>query len=121
MVPSIKVHVSLNPTMMLPRITSTNPIQIKRVSGSFKVIGDNKATHKGVVATNTTELVTVVYSRDVIQAAKCKARHRPESKASKKSQRLWNWSSERWRKKTTGARIIVAIANLYAAITSDGA
>lgn len=48
---------------------------------SFNVTGANSATQSGVVETSTTELATDVYSNDVIQVAKCRARKMPESSA----------------------------------------
>lgn len=64
--------------------------------------------------------MTLVYSSDVIQAPKCRARNSPERKANlycalDRSRSFWRW------RKRKGARIKDAIVNRYAAITKDGA
>jgi hypothetical protein len=46
--------------------------------GSFIVNGENNATQRGTVVTNTTELATEVYWSEEIQVAKCIARKMPD-------------------------------------------
>jgi hypothetical protein len=53
--------------------------------GSLRITGERIATHKGVVVAKTTELATLVYSREVIQVAKWIARNTPESNPRKRS------------------------------------
>ena len=62
----------------------------------------------------------LVYSSEVIQAPKCRAKNSPERKAILYCARESSRSFWRWRKKK-GARIKDAIVNRYAAITKDGA
>ena len=56
--------------MRVPIRDKTKPLASCLEIFSLIVIGENKATHSGVVETKTTELVIEVYSRDVIHAAK---------------------------------------------------
>jgi hypothetical protein len=83
------------------------------------VSGARIATHKGEVLTKTTELATVVYSRDEIQVAKCTARKMPARTASKISRRVKDHSSLLWRWIAKGARIREAKVRRQAAITRD--
>jgi len=71
------VQLLLNPTIKLPNNEIIKPKAIQRVSFSFRKTGDNRATHNGAVVTKTTELATVVYSKEVIQVAKCEPRKTP--------------------------------------------
>jgi len=63
-------QIPLAATARLPAIDKPTPHQIAAGIFSFKRNGEASATHKGVVATSTTELITVVISSEVIQAAK---------------------------------------------------
>ena len=76
---------SLPPTMTLPARATPNPIHTTRERRSRSTKGDSKATHNGLVVTSTTELVTDVYCKDVIQEAKWKHRNIPESTSSPRS------------------------------------
>ncbi|MPN04257.1 hypothetical protein SDC9_151493 [bioreactor metagenome] len=60
----------LIPTTILPNSEIASPNRIQRVIFSFRNIGESKATHNGAVVTRTTELATLVYSKEVIQEAK---------------------------------------------------
>lgn len=91
------------------------------VSFSFRKIGAINATQSGEVLTRTTELVMVVYSRDVIQVAKCTARKIPESSPSKSSLRVSWRNSSRCRIRAGGARNKLASNRREAAITREGA
>jgi hypothetical protein len=86
---------SLKPTITPPVIARINPPTEKFPSRSCNIKGAKTATQRGVVETRTTELATVVVSRDVIQVAKCKARNSPDSKANIHS-RLFNRRSSDW-------------------------
>jgi len=106
---------------MLPHIEKTNPIKIQRVNFSFKNIGEKIATHKGAVVTRTTELATLVYSRDVIQKAKWNAKKMPDNANKDRVLHPVNTISRLNRLKQKGARMTAAIAKRYAAITREGA
>jgi hypothetical protein len=95
-------------------------MRIKRVSGSLMATGANKATHKGAVLTNTTELATDVYSREDIQVAKCIAKKNPERTARKISLRVKEANSPRCRITANGARTEDARVSLNAAMTREG-
>jgi hypothetical protein len=64
------MHTSLMPTMVTPTNANPMPIKTGRPTCSRMVIGAKIATHNGAVLTKTTELATLVYSKDVIQVAK---------------------------------------------------
>lgn len=92
-----------------------------RESGSLRKKGEKRATHKGIVLTRTTELATVVYSREVIHVAKCKARKIPDRAANPSSRRLRPRISDRRRVRANGDRIRVASDSRQAAMTREGA
>jgi len=96
------------------------PMRINRDNGSLIVIGANKATHKGAVLTNTTELATDVYSKEDIQVAKCTAKKNPERIARSISLRFKDANSPRCRLTAIGARTKDARVNLNAAMTKEG-
>jgi hypothetical protein len=96
------------------------PMRISRDKGSLMVTGAKKATHKGAVLTNTTELATEVYSKEDIQVAKCTAKKNPERTAREISLRLKEINSLRYRLMANGARMKDAKANLNAAMTREG-
>ena len=73
-----KEQASLNPTMTLPSKATNKPMNIAFVILSLRNKGDRSATQRGAVVTNTTELATEVYSREVIQEAKWQARRKPD-------------------------------------------
>jgi hypothetical protein len=83
--------------------------------------GARRATHKGEVLTRTTELATDVYSRDVIQVAKCRARKVPDRKANPHSLGLREEISFRCLKSTKGAKNKTARPNRKAATVNDEA
>src|SRR5574338_551495 len=83
--------------------------------------GEIRVTQSGPVLTKTTELATVVYSRELIQAAKCKARNRPDNTVRRNCDRAKTKISTRWRVRAMGARIRLAIPIRNEAITREGA
>src|SRR3989304_9016832 len=85
-----------------PANARASPITTDRVMGSRIVIGDKTATNSGMVLTRTTALATVVYSREVIQVAKWRARKAPEAAASPRSRRLRDGSELRSRARSRG-------------------
>jgi hypothetical protein len=111
----------LKATTMLPSKATPNPNTIQRLFFSFKTSGDRRATHNGAVVTSTTELVTLVNSRDVTQKAKWKAKNRPERSISKIIRRSMFLISCVAFVKQKGSKIKKAIVNLIAAITREGA
>jgi hypothetical protein len=120
--PSV-VHrqLSLNPTKDPPKKANPIPTRMIREMRSSRKIGARRATHKGEVHTRTTELATVVYSRDVIQVAKCRAKKAPESKAYFHS---LNWRvkiSSRCRRSTKGAKNKTAKPSRKAATVKEEA
>src|SRR5215216_308742 len=68
--PAFHVQTSARPTILPPTNASTNPTMAIWLKCSLSRNGDNNATHTGPVETNTTELATVVNSRDEIQVPK---------------------------------------------------
>jgi hypothetical protein len=64
------VHESLMAITITPTRVKNKPIHTGRVTGSFIVKGESRATHSGIVLTKTTELATVVYCNEVIHVAK---------------------------------------------------
>ncbi len=74
--PSVKV------TRTLPVRATTKPSHMRGVGFSSKKRTEIKNTHKGWVVTKTTELATLVCSREVIQRAKCSASMSPAPTAS---------------------------------------
>lgn len=80
--------------------------------GSFNMTGENKATHRGTVETRTTELATVVYSRDFIQVEKWTAKNTPDNTEKRNSFFESELSSSRFLEITNGDIKNVAIANL---------
>ena len=97
--------------MTTPIIARTIPIHILREIVSLIVTGDNIATHSGTVETNTAELATVVYSKDVIQVAKWSAKNNPDNKAKIKSRRGKENTSFRFLDRAKGPIAIVARAS----------
>jgi hypothetical protein len=116
-----QVHKSLNPIREPPKVASNNPHKIFLESDSCKKNGDNNATHIGAVDTRTTELATLVYSRDVIQVAKWSARNIPESNPSNNSFLVRAINSSLCRMIAIGAIIRLAIVSRNAAMTREGA
>jgi len=92
-----------------------------RARFSFNKIGESNATQSGPVLTKTTELATLVYSREDIQVAKCKARKIPEKAPGSISFRVKRFISSRCLVSAMGARIRVANVRRKAATTSEGA
>src|SRR3990172_5520176 len=86
--PACHTQASLIPTMIPPVKAKMSPTIAVPPTRSRNKIGANNVTHKGVVVTKTTELATVVYSRDVIQVAKCNARKMPDKRAKIHSRRF---------------------------------
>ncbi len=78
---AVTLQESAKPTIVLPSKATIKPINTRRGIRSRRIGAENIATHKGVVVTNTTELATLVYCREVIQVAKCNASNAPESSA----------------------------------------
>ena len=70
MIPAFHEQLSLNPIIVPPMRVRIIPMIMFLVSFSLRKIGARIATQSGDVLTSTTELVMVVYSRDVIQVAK---------------------------------------------------
>ena len=119
--PACHVQASLNPTTTPPVRARTRPITAAVPIFSRNTSGESSATHSGVVVTRTTELATVVYSRDVIQVAKCSAKKTPESSASSHSPRPSARSSDLERVSANGASTRLASVRRAAAMTMDGA
>lgn len=79
------------------------------------------ATHSGVVVTSTTELVTDVNSRDLIQEEKWIARKNPETTVNHNKDLGKDLISLRNRTAITGNKINAARLKRYAAITIEDA
>lgn len=115
------VHASASPMIVPPHSDSANPTTATRLNRSFNNMGDSTATHNGPVDTKTAELATVVYSSEVIHAAKWIARKMPDTTPNTISLRVKRLISARYCVNAMGAINKVAIVNRSAAITNEGA
>lgn len=97
------------------------PAAVYLEMGSFKKKGENAATHNGVVVTRTTELATLVYSSEVIQAAKCTDRKNPDNKRRTRVFEEIFLISLRYLNRTGGKINNVAKANRKKAMVREGA
>lgn len=104
-----------------PSVAIIRPMIAILSSLSRKNTGASKATHRGVVDTNTTELATLVYSRDFIHVAKWNARKTPARIARRLSFLPNFFRSERYLLKTNGVSTSVAINNRPADMMMDDA
>ena len=104
----------------MPINASTNPR--RNLLGTLSLIshGEIAVTQIGVVVTRTTELITLVNSKDIIQLAKCRANKKPEIMISlidllfRSFISLWAFLIVK------GNKIMLAIINRYEAITIEG-
>ena len=112
-------QISLNPMVIVPAMAMVKPILICEEIGSLRIIGEKMATHSGVVVAKTTELATLVNSREVIQVAKWSARKTPDNKARNRSFLDSRLKSLRYLKYVTGANTRVAIPKRCAAIVIE--
>ncbi len=119
--PLFQLQASDSAMIIPPKIAMHKPATAARVMRSSRRKGESSATQSGPVDTNTTELATVVYSREEIQVAKCTARKSPANIPGRYSLRVRLFSSARWRSRAKGAKSSVANVSRKAAITREGA
>ncbi len=109
-------RLTINP----PRMATARPTMVIRLDFSFNISGEKSATQIGVVVTSTTELETLVYSSEVIQAAKCTANSNPAPVILIQSALVMDLSSFACLRRTQGVIKMEANPSLNAAITRDG-
>jgi len=108
------------PMIIPPAIDNNKPVTAVCPRCSFRSRGDRSATQSGPVLTNTTELATLVYSKELIHVAKWAARKMPEKTPNRTSVRVKRWISSRYLVRANGSRIKVAKIIRQAAIARDG-
>ena len=80
-----------------PWLSHVSPKIVNRVSDSRRSRGESRATKRGEVCTKTTELVTVVYSSEVIHVAKFETKGKDLYIDGNKVLRGWeSWNGWYW-------------------------